>query len=289
MKLPISSATSSVWRCLFGNGTSGAANLNLNSKTKWLIRLVLFASALCFVLSWISCPQEPVASVTILPFQIQLSKTMSPWREKVTAWSFDLKRVLFGPPSTIALNSALFEFDEGMAVGQLSLPEPAGSDTNGLQVWLLDREAATALRLRLTEPAGARLVARAVVITSHGIQGAMSIGESVAADGTNRDVGLLWACLPRLRGDSMNLLSVLTLTALQTNRVESAGEAPGTGSISIQTNLAVAARFQVPRDHSVFLLQRGRSPLHGKTLGFIVSAVAQAPPKSGRALVPAGE
>jgi len=78
-----------------------------------------------------------------------------------------------------------------------------------------------------------------------------------------------------MRGESTDLTSILSLTKAVTNRADGVAPSPGIKPISIETNVAIAARFQIPKGSGVFLLIGDRSLTNARMTGMIISSSVQ--------------
>ena len=68
------------------------------------------------------------------------------------------------------------------------------------------------------------------------------------------------------------LTAIIALTEAVTNRIVAPSGLPVSNVVSIQTNLIVAARFQIPKGSGVFLLNESDGVMHGKRIGVMISA-----------------
>ena len=184
---------------------------------------------------------------------------------------------LYGPAKPITLQGAFIEFKNPLTpsdalFSDLPLQATRGSDTNDVRAWILSEVELAALRRRLEQTPGAEFVSNPRIQTASGIQATFHVGETVAVDGTNYDVGLDWTCTPRPRHGGNELTSVFTYTQAVTNRTEVTKKDPATNAISIRTNLAVATRIQMPEGGGAFLVRSGGGPAPERTIGVLISS-----------------
>jgi hypothetical protein len=101
--------------------------------------------------------------------------------------------------------------------------------------------------------------------TADGIQGVMFAGTSIPVNAlTNTTVGLRVDCFARVRNHSTDLfLEVMSSEAVpnQTTATAAAGPSP-TNFISIQTNLSIGVRLQIPKGNGVLLIQTSPDAPH---------------------------
>ena len=189
-------------------------------------------------------------------------------------WVWRLKQSLFGPAKAIELDSAIFELKARPTSGlpDYLLGKPDLTNTNGLQVWIIDKDELFALRRGLSMAPGNKMISRPRVSTAHGIQGTLSVGGNIAVDGTQRWCGVVMEFSPRVSRHSTDLTMITTLSEAVTNEVAGSVNHPGTNFVSVRTNLALAARIQIPNGSGVFLLNNGQDGKNEKRMGILISA-----------------
>lgn len=192
-------------------------------------------------------------------------------------WLERPKRLLLGPAKAITLRASLTDFKDPLMLSNLALPKAEFPGTNGVRVWIVNDSELKALRGRVEKTPGAVVIANPDVMTADGMRSEVSITSQASINGTNQTVGLVLQFFPKARRDSTDLTLILVFTEAVTNRIEAAADMRQTNAISIRTNVAIAARFQIPRGRSVFLLNTDRSVTNGKTTGVIISAAVQQP------------
>ena len=236
-----------------------------------LILLLSIGAGVCLYLD----ARAPQAGVVFLPLRAP-EHPPARWRrmaDRGLAW---LRFQLFGPAKPIILQASVIEFKKPPTTSAsllADLPSLAthGPDTNGIQAWILSDVEMAALRRRLDQTPGAEVVSNPRVQTASGVQADFWVGETIVVGGTNGDVGLAWTCKPRPRRGGNELTSVFTYTQAVTNQTGAAAGGQATNVISIQTNLAVAAKIQLPEGSGVFLMRTGRGLAPGKTIGVLIS------------------
>jgi hypothetical protein len=202
---------------------------------------------------------------------------------KVPMWVWRAKQSLFGPAKAIELDSAIFELRNWPAsrLLALSLGKAVFTNSNGLQVWLIEDGELYALRRSLEIERGNKLISRPRVITANQVQANVSVGSTVSAPGTQGWCGVIMDFSPRVRGDSINLTTITIVSEVATNEVAAIpeGSGPPTNLVSIRTNLALAAKFHIPKGSGLFMLNNGRQANTGKTIGILISATQLQPKK----------
>jgi len=196
------------------------------------------------------------------------------WIPPIWSWAWRLKELILGRIKPIELKAAIFHYgDLSNSVSPLFLlREPRFANTNGLQVWMLSQGELDAVCRGLEQTPGNEILARPRVSTGDGIECRLYVGTTLSIDGTQRAIGLNADFLPRLRGDSTDLFVVITHTAAVTNQGTATTGLTSTQSVSIRTNVAVAARIQIPKGSGAFLLNDDRGVPNGGRVAVMISA-----------------
>jgi hypothetical protein len=181
---------------------------------------------------------------------VQWIPTASPW-----TWIPHLEDLLFGRRKPVNLYSDIVEIPHTVADGLSSQPRsnlgpPSFSTTNGLQIWVLDGRELKSLRDYLKNSGDAHFLSHPRISTADGVEASMFVGESVLLYGTTNSVGLKAAFFPRARKACTDLFAMISFTDLATNQ----DGLKTAGTVSIRTNLDIAARLQVPLGSGLFLL-----------------------------------
>jgi hypothetical protein len=163
--------------------------------------------------------------------------------------------------------------------GGLSLGHPGLSDTNGLQVWLLGGEELKALRAHFKQSPGTVLLARPGITIADGSEASLFQGMPVSLNGIINQVGLTFDCFVRVHSTSTDLMACIQLSELATNNTVAPGVSSPVTVVSIQTNLDVAFRLQIPKGQGVFLLNAPPRDSTHKHIGVLLDP-PQPKPKS---------
>jgi len=245
-----------------------------------ILLLLVFAAMGLFV---VLRPSPPAVVVLPLPNGLPAPKPsmLARWRAVVPGWLWRLRDSLRGPRKVVRLDAAIIGFDDlpGSSLAALWLGAPQFADTNGHQVWILGESKLSRLRNRLERSPANEMVAFPRVDTADGIEAQIFSGGTVYVQGAQRNVGLAMDFLPRVRRNSTDLTTIIALTEAVTNRTVAPAGLPETDVVSIQTNLIVAARIQIPRGSGVFLLDESTRAMHGKRIGVMISATLPPPKK----------
>jgi hypothetical protein len=103
----------------------------------------------------------------------------------------------------------------------------------------------------------------------------MSVVNTGSVGGTPSNVGLVLDFLARVRREATDLTTVMTVTEAVTNWQAVTARSVPTNVVSTQTNLALAARIQIPKGSGVFLLQPSQGGTNGKSIAVLISAKVQ--------------
>jgi len=181
-------------------------------------------------------------------------------------WLWRLRDSLMGPAKRISLRLTVVDC-QGLSELELSA---LGRDANkftaedGKAGWLLPNSKLESLRQLVPQ------LSRAAIDTCHGVEAQLYAGESVPIDGAKRQTGLVVNVSPRVRRLSTDLRTIITFSGAVTNPITSIGDAANTQRVSVQTNLALSARVQIPRGSGVLLMNPYNSVIQ-KRLGGIIS------------------
>jgi len=237
-----------------------------------LLLLVLAGMGLFVVLR----PSRPAVEVLPLPngWPAPKPSMLARWRSVVPGWLWRLRVSLRGPRKVIRLDAAMIGFRDlpETSLAGLWLGAPQFADANGHQVWIVSESKLSRLRNRLERAPANEMVAFPRVDTANGMKAVMSVGSSFSIEGAQHQVGLVMDFLPRILRDSTDLAAIIALTEAVTNRIVAPAGLPESNAVSIQTNLIVAARFQIPKGSGVFLLNESNGTMHGKRIGVMISA-----------------
>lgn len=186
------------------------------------------------------------------------------WREPVRSSWLKLKRRFVGAEPTISIGAEVFELTS--VDGPISrMREPALSNEE-VRVWLLSSNEINAVRdFGLAQQ---DFMTTPRVTTSERRRAQLHLVDSVPLPkGAKQAPGFTFDFLPKARGESLDLLSFVTLTALSTNAIA------GTNHYSLSTNVATGARMKVPYGSGILLLARKRDGT--KPLGIIITPRVQ--------------
>ena len=194
------------------------------------------------------------------------------------AWAWRLKEKILGRPRPVDLDAVVLRFaDLPSATGTNLVPSPPSvTGSNGLQAWPLSAAEIAALRNHLKQSPGAEFLFPCRASTASGVDVSMYHGTSVPINGAPASVGLFLDFFPRVRSGVIELTTSLTFTEGITNRTLVPGQSAPVETISLQTNLAVAARFQLTNGSGVFLFQPAGGNTNNRAVGLLLSATLPA-------------
>src|SRR4051794_11754647 len=235
--------------------------------------LLIVGGFLCFY----PVRRETLQPIVVLPFPYSIPPQKGPlpdrWIPRSWGWLWRTKEIILGRPRIVTLQPSVFEFihpADSLLVDHV-LGTPGFQNTNGLKIWLAPQPLIRELRQSLEQTNISRLVVTAQITTGDKGQASMSCSETVPINGTNQEFGLKADFLPLIHPESVDLMSILTVSELHTNRVGPVEQAQSVG-LSVRTNLGVAARLQIPRGSGVFILQSSTAFAEGKVIGLILTS-----------------
>ena len=190
---------------------------------------------------------------------------------KTWAWLWHLKETLFGKVRPVEIRTDIVTLlDPGslaLAIPDAQSPRIPGSP--GLKIWMLEKDQLADLRHRLQQTNLAELVNAPRVITGDGIDASVFVGTTQVFGGATNELGLRISFHPRIHENVTDLTTFVTYLTARTNQPATSAD---NGSISIQTNLDVKARFQISNGKGVFLIQSSTTSNHPSPIGVVISA-----------------
>ena len=238
-------------------------------------------------------PPAPTAPVVIMPqlytIPPQKLSLFNAWVPQTASWAWlwRLKEQLVGRPKAITLTTTFIHFTASGTsfITNLSLPKPQFTNANGLAVWFLPDLELTRLLEGFKQHSGTHLkrypgtdiVASPRITTADGLQARLFSGTPMPINGLQASVGESVDLLARVRAESTDLTVILKSTQAITNQPSAIPGSPLLCPVSIQTNLAIAARFQLPNTTGVFLVDTGSSPAEYKRTGVILTVTTPPP------------
>jgi hypothetical protein len=200
---------------------------------------------------------------------------------RVPMWGWRLKQAIVGSATSIGIRGTIIELSgpEDPILSEVARTGVVLAETNGLRAWSIGGSDMNTILRRLETGSGSQVISSPSVVTSDGVTAVLSVSQNVPIAGTATAVGVILSVLPRVRRDSTDLTTVIVLTEAITNQtgpvVAPNGLAVTNTTVSIRTNLAAAARIQIPDGRGIFLLQAARSITNQHCTGVFISARPQ--------------
>ncbi|HEY5909348.1 MAG TPA: hypothetical protein VJA21_01955 [Verrucomicrobiae bacterium] len=143
------------------------------------------------------------------------------------------------------------------------------SNASGLRLSFIRAEELKSLRERLKQTPGASFVSHPRISTADGIGATLFVGQAVPLNGRTNHVGLSLDCYPLVHRRSTDLFTAVMFSEIITNDAISAGGAIAP-TVSVRTNLDLAARLQVPKGHGVLFFRASPGEGIDKTFGLLI-------------------
>jgi hypothetical protein len=248
-----------------------AVNKAIASRARLLLWLALLACGLSGI-ALFSGKEKP-APVMLLrePYStpLRLRDWIGRWTPRSWSWAFRIEDAIFGRRPVVNLSTQFFRFSEGAVkpASEFGLGPPGFSDVGGLQVWLPQASELKSLRKRL-EQNGTELLSHPRITTAEGASACLFMGESIPVDGVTNQVGVEAAYFARVHPERTDLFASLRISALLTNHPSLSEPKPPV--ISVQTNLNVAARLQIPKGCGVFMIGTPVGNTKSQSYGVII-------------------
>jgi len=188
------------------------------------------------------------------------------------AWAWRVEQAVFGKRKPVNIYAQVIELGEppNLSLSNLLGGPPSFSDTNGLQVWLLGADRCKRLGEQLRQSAGTAVLCQSRISTADGIDNKLFQGTSITVNGTNKLVGLTFACFARVHRDSTDLIACLSYSQAVTNAFDMLGGSSVSNGVSVQTNLDAALRLQIPKGSGFFLVDGAPLEQARKRIGILV-------------------
>ena len=245
-------------------------------------RVILLTSCgvVCLVLAiaiTIRPHQPPLPPIVVLPpsyaappQHIPIFARLVP-PTKTWAWLWHLKGALFGKVRPVEIRTDIVTvLDlEPLGLANPDVQSPMAPGSPGLKVWMLEKDKLTALRHKLQQTNVAELVNSPRVTTGDAMDASIFVGTTLVLGSATNELGVRISFRPRIHEDVTDLTTFVTYLTARTNQTGTVAES---GAISIQTNLDVKARFQIPNGKGVFLLQSSRDSNSPSPIGVVISA-----------------
>jgi hypothetical protein len=239
-------------------------------------RLVVLLGLLACVPAGIAlfCPAPKPAPVVVLqkPYSLplRLRDRIGAWipRRPGWTWAFRLEDLLFGRRSVVNLFTEFLKLPDKYPNGtDLGLGLPQYSDAKGLQIWLLGTNELKSFK-HLLQRNETEMLNSPRITTADGISASLFAGESISINGVTNQVGVEAAYFARVSSDKTDLFADLRMTGVLTNNLGPPERwAP---VMTIQTNLDVAVRLQIPKGMGVFIIGAPVGDAKKESFGVII-------------------
>lgn len=213
--------------------------------------VVVFALVGALALLILSFRSAPVPDVILLPANTSFAPkgpTLDRWVPMSWAWYWRAKDFMLGHSKTVVIHATFISVPprpEQLA----SFPPPMKTATN-LNVYFVSEYESARMNKQLAS--GGSYTTACRISTAHGIQTKLFSGQS-------RSPEFSLEVLAKRRGDYTDLQTCIKAVGF--------GDAIG----SAATNLAMAARLQIPKDHVLFIVKTAERAEEPATLGVILT------------------
>ena len=177
------------------------------------------------------------------------------WIPPTWGWFWRLKEAVLGRSKMITLNTTVISM-----FSTPGLAEPQFADTNQFQAWILANSELDALRRRLEQTPGNKLLSRPRAALGDRVQATLNAGDFRAE------------FLPRIHSKVTDLCVGISQTRPAGGWPPFViGQLTRSNVLSMETNFAIAARFQIPNGKGVFMLATPHDLSDGNQIGVIIS------------------
>ena len=252
-----------------GQPIDSSSSLIRRRRIRAFVLVVVCAGGLWFLMPDFS----PPPSVVILPSDYSIPAPPLPlpdrWIPLKSGWLWKLRYALLGKPAVVNIDSEIFQFSgpgERMLSGVFHTNAPLTS-SNGVRAWVLPEKELKRMHARLELEADSNRSAGRMTL-GQGVLATMSMTTSPQIAGLSVTAGNIMTIAMRKRGDSIELTGSFTSTEVVTNAGFRAPDPQET--LTLHTNLTLAARMQIPRGHGVFLYDTNRADIHSSGVGLLI-------------------
>ena len=181
------------------------------------------------------------------------------------AWLWHLKEKVCGKIKAIEVRTDIITVAQSstLSLTASSLSDSELTGAGSVRVWLLDTRDLDSLRPQIRNTPGYDFIISPRISTGDGAGASLFSGNTIVLSGFTNEVGVRVTYVPRIRHETTDLLASLAYVDTVTNE---------TGEVAFQTNLDVKARFQIPKDKGVLLLQSVPGKTKGSATAVIISA-----------------
>ena len=192
-------------------------------------------------------------------------------------WLWKLRFALLGEPINVQLDLEMLRFRENPPLGGALNNRIPLVSSNGVRAWILPDQEMKSIAQYLETAAAERYSAK--IITRPGVLSSMPMGlpkiagVSLAPDGSIN-------CIVRHRAKAVELIGSFIMSEVVTN---AQWRAPDPSEpVTLETNLMIAARMQIPVGHGVFLYDTNRTDARGTTAGVLIRWRSSNPPQRAK-------
>jgi hypothetical protein len=243
------------------------------------VSLILIVSGAILFLAMRRPEPPPLAPVTVMPLPYRIPRQKASLFEVLVpqrpswGWLWKLKETIAGRPKVFDLRGTIIKF-EGPRASSLTdhLPPAPAFTTNGLSIWLLNKTECDDFNRNLgNQPGFTMVMGSPAITTADGMQATVTVGATYSIKGVPSTVGLSMDFLPRARGTLNDIITIMNLTETVTNGAAAAAGSTADGEVSVQTDLDVAARLQMPSGSGAFVLQDSPAATQSRRVGVLLS------------------
>ncbi|HLH55101.1 MAG TPA: hypothetical protein VKY92_15955 [Verrucomicrobiae bacterium] len=219
---------------------------------RWFFVLLLLALAVVSA-ALLMPPKVRLPAVMILsrPFEAPSSprEALLRWMPTGPGWQW-ARSIVFGHRKPVLFQTGVF-VSPSAVTRTTDLGAPVFTNDSGIEVWFLNAAQSHAFTADLPRIVADGNLVRSRVSTCDGVTASLSTGQTVILNGSTNQVGVTTSFSTRTYGDHTDLWLSAFFSEIRTNNTVQVE----TSSVSIVTNLDVAARLQVPRGTGLLLLK----------------------------------
>jgi hypothetical protein len=243
-------------------------NFKTNRLQRGTLLTALILAVFCLIVALaLHFAEASRPTVVVYPAGYRMPANQGPLLERFIPrqwdWAWKLRDKIRGKAKEVFIEGSSFAVKDtaDSLVSKLELGPPT-LDAEGAKVWVVQKTGSATLQKQLRHLSEATELFTGRITTRENGRADLSMGDSIPTASGLVHVGITLQTFPRVRGNTIDLMTVFTSTEVVTNVAD----------VSIRTNAVIATRIQVPPTGSVLILASGHSSETNGHIALVLSA-----------------
>jgi hypothetical protein len=178
-------------------------------------------------------------------------------------WLWHLREAVCGKIKPVQVDADIIALSQTLtpALGAPTFDGPGSLQASRLRTWLLETADLKSLRQQFKSAPGTTFLNSPRITSGDGITASLFTGQATVINGVTNETGVWVTCVTRVRKDVIDLTALMQFVEPLTNR---------TSLAAVRTNLNVKARFQIPKNKGLFLLESSEDETNRPPIGVII-------------------